>query len=148
MRKMIMFAVLTALMVPAIASATHVNWVDLNGNCEGWTASFNVDWRENVYTADVTYSITLMSGDTVLEQVNGTTVVTRPMDGPYNITYTISGPWTGTFSGAAFHIESQIHLVADWNGTPEESTVTGESNFSCTVANEAQTWSTIKALYE
>ena len=148
MRKMIMFAVLAAVMVPAIASATHVNWVDLNGNCAGWTAEFNVDWRENVYTADVDYMITLYSGNVVLEQVNGTTVITRPMNSPNNASYTISGPWSGTFSGSSFHIEGQIHLVADWNGTPEESTVTGASNFDCSVAAEAQTWSTIKALYE
>lgn len=148
MRKMLMFAMLAAVMIPGVASATHVNWVNLNGNCEGWTAEFNVDWRDGVYSADVDYMITLMSGDAVLEQINGTTVVTRAVDGPYNITYMVSGPWAGTYDGAAFHLEGQVHLVADWNGTPEESTVTGETNFDCTVASDVQTWSTVKALYE
>lgn len=60
-------------LVPALASATHIENFAANGDCEGWSVDFNVRYISTDASADLTYSIVLLEeGGTEVARAEGT----------------------------------------------------------------------------
>ena len=77
--------VLTLLLLPGLATATHLTEVTINGDCEGWTATVNVHFRSTVYEADLDFDIVLFDAEGVeLERFRHETTVTRDGSTPHS----------------------------------------------------------------
>jgi hypothetical protein len=145
--KMMALALLALAVVPGVASATHFNEVAVWGDCQGWTAQVEINWRTGIYSGNVDYTIRLMDGNTVLEEHSWAGILGRNLGDPQDITYTFQGPWSGAHSGVLFTITGVFHVVSPWDGGIDDQTVSYSADFQCAVASESSTWSTIKSLY-
>lgn len=140
-------SVIAIAAVPGIASATHFNVIEMHGDCQGWTAQVEINWRSDVYTGTLDYTILLLDGNTVLEQHTWSGVVSRNPGDPQDMHYTFQGPWSAAHSGFQFTVQGDFHIVAPWTGGIDDQTATDSTVFQCSVAAENATWSTIKSLY-
>jgi hypothetical protein len=144
---MMTLALVSMAMLPGLASATHLVDVSVGGDCEGWTAAVSVQWRSSAYIGDLDFTITLLDGDTVLEQAMWAGPISRAVGDPTFMIYYYAGDWAGTHPGSMFGINGDFHLVAPWEDGIDEGTMTSAGEFECAVATETSTWSTVKALY-
>jgi len=140
------------LLLPAIATADGTTMVlDRVGNvdCDGWSASVTIQWREGIYEGDFDWTVVLMDADdNVLEEQGDAFVLTREVDQPEIVTYEFSGPWEGTYDPQLFQAMGTFHLLAPYPDGIDETTVVFTQTFECdTVANENSSWSTIKSIY-
>jgi hypothetical protein len=149
MRTLKMMALVLASMavLPGLASATHFGDVSVGGDCEGWNAVVEVQWRTGIYTGDLDFTITLLDGDAVLEQVVWAGTIGRAVGDPSFMVYTFQGDWAGAYPGFMFNVTGDFHLVAPWDGGIDDETATYAGEFECSVATETSTWSTVKSLY-
>ena len=145
--KMMTLALVSMAMLPGLASATHFYDVSVGGDCEGWAAMVQVQWRSGIYTGDLDFTVTLLDGDTVLEQAVWAGTIGRAVGDPSIMVYNFAGNWAGAHPGSMFGIAGDFHLVAPWDGGIDDDTATYTGEFECSVATESSTWSTVKALY-
>jgi hypothetical protein len=145
--KLRMMMIALALLLPLTASATHWEAVTLAPDCEGWSLDAEIYWRSGVYEGEVSYVIELLDGDSnVLETQQWTGTVTREMNPQ---TYSFDGEWTVVAPAGNYVASFSVRIVAPYgDGLVDDFTEEGSEAFSCgTVANEATTWSAVKALY-
>ena len=128
---LILGAILTAaIVIPGLASATHLTEVTGNANCSGWDASVTVQWRSTVYAGDLDYSVVLFDEDGFeVTRSEWAGEITRT-DGQIE-TYLFDGLWDMQLCGN-FTVVGTFHLVAPWPGNPdEESTMEFTAAFTC-----------------
>jgi hypothetical protein len=139
----------TVAVLPGIASATHFGDVVVEADCDGWWAQVGVQWRGGIYAGDLNYVITLAEGNgNVVEDVVWAGQIGRNVGDPAAMVYNFSGDWSGALVGPQFTVAGMFHLVAPYPGGVDDYTANVTTAFTCAVANENTTWSTIKTLYQ
>lgn len=149
MRKlMILSAVmLSLLMLPAMASATHFISMDGGSDCLGYNASVGVHFRYLVDDMDLTYTVTLsdMNG-MVLETITDSMVVAQGSE--RDIVLDFSGMWSVDATSAdGFTVHGIFELVSEYSGGVDEDSIEFSNVLSCTVATEAVSFDSVKSLY-
>ncbi|MFO7653034.1 MAG: hypothetical protein R6X25_04345 [Candidatus Krumholzibacteriia bacterium] len=146
--RMLGLITLMAVMVPAAASATHLNGIDAAADCSGWNATLDVTWRTGVYEGTLDYSVRLLDlAENVLFEDTWTGLITRETTDPRDMMYTFNGIWQGVFSGPAFLARGDFHLVAPYSSGIDEETISFDLDLQCTVSSEEATWGAVKSLY-
>jgi len=138
--------IMAVLLVPMLASATHIT--DLVGlaDCEGWAADLTVHWRSTVWAGDLDYVVVLTNADgEELEVFEGAMELVRD-DGQDQV-YSFGGVWEGMYQSDGFTATGTFHLVAPHGEDVEESTMGFEVDLGCTVDESNQSWSSLKASY-
>jgi hypothetical protein len=145
MRKlMILSAVmLSLLMLPAMASATHFTYLTAMGDCIGYAAETGVHFRSTVDSFDLDYTVTLSDMDgVVLETFSDAMTVT----GSGDIVLNFSDEWT-VFATGRFTVAGTYHLVSTYPGGVDEETVEFSNEIQCTVASEDVSFDSVKSMY-
>ena len=145
--KLRMLMITLALLLPLTASATHLNWVDVEVGCEGWMLDAEITWRTGIYEGELTYVIELLDAENnLLETQQWTGTVTRDTN-PQS--YMFSGDWTVTAPAGDYTVDYSVRIYAPWgDGQIDDETIEGSTGFSCgTVGTQATTWSAVKALF-
>ncbi len=151
MKRMLMLngALVVLLLVPSLAMATHITGLDANANCEGWTADLGMVFREDVFEADVEFTITLFNSmDEELESFEYSGTLTRNPDGPQTVMYNFAGEWQETHYSDSMIVVINFHVTAVGEEGLDESFADEEIALACTVDNDQTTWSAMKALYQ
>jgi hypothetical protein len=142
-----MLMITLALMLPLTASATHLNWVELDAGCEGWSLDAEVYWRSSVYEGELTYVVEVFDAeDNLLETLEWTGTVTRDTR---TQVYTFGGDWTFNAPPGDYMVDYSVQIYAPYgDGEVDDDTIEGSTGFSCgTVSTQSTTWSAVKALF-
>ena len=147
--KLIVVAVLAALLVPQVASATRLLDADGVGDCDGWTVTAEVRFRSTVFAADLEFTLDLLDVDmNVIETVTYSEVITRPNPSGQVHVFQFGDEWTAFAPAGVYMVAGSVTVSAGWSGGFEEHTLDIEGSFYCGfVPNEATTWSNVKGLY-
>ncbi len=147
MRKlMILGAVmLSLLMVPAMASATHFTNIVGVSDCDGYSADAGVHFRSTAASMDLSYTITLsnMDGD-VLETITDSMTVINGGD----VVLNFSGLWEADAeSESGFTVLGVFDLVSTFPGGVDEDHIEFSNVLSCTVDSENVSFDSVKSMY-
>ena len=136
------------LLLPVMASATHIETFTGNADCHGWSATIDVMWRSEVYSGDLTMVIVLANdqGDE-LESVVVNDTLTRDPDSSWMQSYTFSGEWQGAYAASYFVAYMGFELSAPYAEGTDVSHAGDEFMLECTVDDETFSWGTVKSLY-
>lgn len=146
--KLFVFAMLAIAMVPGVASATHLNGVVFLGDGNSWTAQVSVTWRDGIYAGDLDFALTLLDGETVLEEYAWEGPLSRAESDPQDMIYTFEGNWSESYPGPVFRLLGTFHLVAPWDGGLDDETSEVDVQLPNLAAAEVSTWGIVKALFE
>ena len=141
-------ALIVVLLVPALASATHIEELVASADCEGWQADVTIRWRTGVFEGGLEYTIQLQDADgAVLDVATWVGPVTRGEDDPVMMQYSFSGDWTEPVAEADLMIWQQFYLIALYPDGVEEDTVEAEAAVDCNVPVEGASWSDVRSSY-
>jgi hypothetical protein len=142
-------AALAILLLPVVASATHVTGVELNGDCGGWSADVTLRYRSTVFEVQADYTAVLTDADgNELEVFTWDGTLTRDEGSYFVQMYDYAEEWSVVAPPGDFTITLMYHIYAPYDGGVDEETFEISQDFSCTVIpTEAQTWSDVKGLY-
>jgi|GEM_PF-1669190 len=142
---------LAVIVLPGMATATHMTTVSVNGDCDGWTATVDVHFRSSVFEADLDFVILLLDSEGVeLERFEHASVITRDAESGADVVYNFGGTWEGLFQSAFFVVQGDFHIYAPygWGGVYlDEETKETELQLECTVPTEDYAWDRVKSLY-
>ncbi len=131
---------LVAMLVPAIASACHVNVVEGNADCNGWSLCARIYFTSDVDTGVLEYTVVVrdMTGAPIITLEEAVPVSHEPGEGEYEFCF--EGVWEGEYIVA----NPVVELTANLEGQHSRL-----FNFplDCTVDNEDTTFSSLKAQY-
>jgi hypothetical protein len=130
-RTLILGTILTALiLLPGLASATHITEVTGNADCEDWNASATVHWRSTVFAGDLDYSVVLFdAGGAEVTRFEWAGAITR--DENVDTTYLYGDMWNMDLCGD-YTVVGTIHVSAPYPNNPnEESTMEFTTSFTC-----------------
>ncbi len=147
--KFMAVAVLAALLVPQVASATRLLSVSGEGNCEGWNVTAEVRFRSTVFAADLEFTLELLDIDmNVIETVTYNGVITRPDPSGQVHVFNFGEEWTAFAPAGVYMVAGSVTVSAPWSGGFDEHTEAFEGSFYCGfVPSEATSWSNVKGLY-
>jgi len=146
-RIMLMSTVLMAiLMLPALASATHITDVVAMGDCSGFNASVDVHFRTTAEYFDLDYTVQVLDADmNEVYMVSG--MMTVMQEDMADVTVMIEEMWD-TLPDGAYTIIATIDLTSPYPGGMDEESYTYENTVECgSVANEEINFEAVKALY-
>lgn len=146
-RILLMSTVLMAiLMLPALASATHITDVVAMGDCSGFNASVDVHFRATAEYFDLDYSVQVLNSDMEeVYMVEGTMNVIQEDEA--DVTVMVSEMWD-TLPDGYYTIIVNMHLSSPYPDGLDEEDYTYETTVECgSVANEAINFEGLKALY-
>lgn len=147
MRKLMVLSLvmLSLLMLPAMASATHFSYLVGMGDCHGYVADAGVHFRSNGPSMDFSYTITLTDNDgIVVETITDSMVVLH--DGDQDIILNFSGLWTVDVA-TGFTVMGVFDISAAYPGGLDEDHMEFSNVITCTVDAEAMNFDSVKSMY-
>lgn len=144
------FALLAVLVLPVVASATHLTDFDGTADCDGWCATYTISWHSQVFEAELEYAVVLMNdeGDVLNEIVVSETITREPGSEAVQF-YEICAPWEGNFVASYFTVLMAFELTAPsgTGGADQVSSFGAEIMLECTVDADDTNWGSLKSLY-
>ncbi len=145
-RLLILSSVLMAvLLLPALASATHVTNLVAIADCEGFTAQVDVHFRSTADFLDLHYEVAVMDDDMEIVMISGDLHILQ--DGEQDISFIISELFNTALDGA-YVVNGTISLTSPYPGGVDEDMVEFSNPIECgSVANDEVSFESLKALY-
>ncbi len=146
-RLLLMSTVLMAvLLLPALASATHITEVVAIGDCYGFNAQLDIHFRSTAPSADLHYEVAVMDMDSnEIVMLSGDMVVMQ--EDSQDVTVMLSEMWGIDLDGS-FVVNGTITLSSAYPGGLDEDMVTFESSLDCgSVSTDATSFESLKSMY-
>lgn len=145
-RLLLMSTVLMAvLLLPALASATHVTDMVAMGDCDGFTAQLDVHFRSTAEFLDLHYEVAVMDEDMEIVMVSGDMHVVQ--EGEQDITILVSDTFDVILDGY-FVVMGTFTLTSPYPDGMDEDVVTFENMIECgSVGTDDSSFENIKAMY-
>lgn len=138
---------MAALLVPALASATHITEIDAIADCMGFNADIDVHFRNSAEYLDLAYEVNVLDANQeVVCTVSGTMNIVQE-DGEQDITIMIAESFSCDLTDV-YTVQGTFTLTSPYPDGIDEDEVTFESAIDCrTSDNEDLNFDTLKALY-
>ena len=143
------FVAAFVLLLPMIASATHITSLAPDADCAGWTVDVTVRYRSTAFEADLVMEVLLTDEDfNVLETQNLDDHLVRAQSDYQTQMYSYAGDWTVFAPAGEYHMIITVSVEAPYPGGVDFQELTLDQMFLCNVVpTESNTWSAVKDLY-
>jgi hypothetical protein len=147
MKRMLLLStvLMAVLILPGLASATHITEMVAMGDCQGFNAQLDVHFRTDAEYLDLHYEVYVMDGSMEIVMVSGDMHVLN--DGDQDVTIMVSDFFNVALDGY-FMVVGTFTLTSPYPGGVDEEMASFETAIECgSVDNETHSFENVKAMY-